>query len=201
MVQMPERFSDGRLELVDIAEADRQDGEAKDFVLAYKGTFEFLLDIKSRFADDPFYELSPAQVGAVLRCKANEERQRAPREASGIDLSVLPKGSHHYAVTNADGNTTFLQIDNIDEGNWEGWVFVKQIIGGGNEQRLGKQRPDSTYDGQWPSLIKLTLDNPSESMARYGRELGHCGWCGKTLTDATSRSIGIGPVCREGMAL
>lgn len=31
---------------------------------------------------------------------------------------------------------------------------------------------------------------------RFGREIGKCYVCGRTLTDETSRSLGIGPVCR-----
>ena len=31
---------------------------------------------------------------------------------------------------------------------------------------------------------------------RFGREIGACYVCGRTLTDETSRALGIGPVCR-----
>jgi hypothetical protein len=34
-----------------------------------------------------------------------------------------------------------------------------------------------------------------DAMLRYGRELEHCGHCGKALTDDESRARGIGPVC------
>jgi hypothetical protein len=45
-------------------------------------------------------------------------------------------------------------------------------------------------------ILNLIAANPKEAMLRYGKELGHCGHCGRTLTDETSRSLGIGPVCR-----
>lgn len=32
---------------------------------------------------------------------------------------------------------------------------------------------------------------------RFGREIGACYVCGRTLTDELSRQLGIGPVCRE----
>lgn len=35
------------------------------------------------------------------------------------------------------------------------------------------------------------------AFARYGQEIGACGVCGRTLTDETSREIGIGPICRN----
>jgi hypothetical protein len=30
---------------------------------------------------------------------------------------------------------------------------------------------------------------------RYGHELGICGRCGRTLTNADSRAAGLGPIC------
>lgn len=35
------------------------------------------------------------------------------------------------------------------------------------------------------------------AMGLYGQHIGRCGRCHRTLTDATSRSIGIGPDCRS----
>jgi hypothetical protein len=34
-----------------------------------------------------------------------------------------------------------------------------------------------------------------ESSIRYGLELGHCGRCGRELTNEASREAGIGPIC------
>ena len=38
-----------------------------------------------------------------------------------------------------------------------------------------------------------------ECAIAYGRELGVCGVCGRTLTDENSREAGIGPVCAVNM--
>lgn len=37
-----------------------------------------------------------------------------------------------------------------------------------------------------------------ESRMLFASELGRCWMCGKTLTDETSRELGIGPKCRSG---
>lgn len=40
-------------------------------------------------------------------------------------------------------------------------------------------------------------DGIDAARERYGREIGRCGICNRTLTDEESRRIGIGPVCRK----
>ncbi len=46
-------------------------------------------------------------------------------------------------------------------------------------------------------IIKDIQADPEAASALYGRELGVCGRCGRTLTDEDSRERGIGPVCME----
>lgn len=45
------------------------------------------------------------------------------------------------------------------------------------------------------SAFKEILKDPKEAMARYGRELGYCGKCGRELTNPLSREMGLGPKC------
>lgn len=58
-------------------------------------------------------------------------------------------------------------------------------------------------DSRWPvksseerNRILTAIKNDPDAGPRFGREIGRCYVCGRTLTDATSRSLGIGPVCR-----
>jgi len=46
-------------------------------------------------------------------------------------------------------------------------------------------------------IIKDIQVDPEGASVLYGRELGVCGRCGRTLTDEESRERGIGPVCAE----
>lgn len=43
--------------------------------------------------------------------------------------------------------------------------------------------------------IAELIDAPDHYRAKYGRLTGHCGYCGRTLTDAGSKMAGIGPEC------
>jgi len=86
-----------------------------------------------------------------------------------------------------DGVTKFYRVDRPTEGKWAGYVFVKVQAG----------------DDFWPikgagkDAILAAIAADPDALARYGRELGICGVCGRTLTDEESRARGIGPVCLE----
>lgn len=44
-------------------------------------------------------------------------------------------------------------------------------------------------------VIAAIAADPPAASARFGQEIGRCGRCNRTLTDETSRAMGIGPVC------
>ena len=105
-------------------------------------------------------------------------------------LPDVPEG--YYAVPSRTGNNDldFFSVDRPSEGRWAGYVFVKRVIGGhvdtpvrGTEARM--------------ALEAIVEQGISESQALYGREIGRCGVCNRTLTDELSREIGIGPTCRN----
>lgn len=105
-------------------------------------------------------------------------------------LPEVPEG--YYAVTSRTGNNDldFFAVDRPTEGRWAGYVFVKRVIGGhvdtpvrGAEARM--------------ALEAIVEQGVSESQALYGREIGRCGACNRTLTDELSRELGIGPTCRN----
>lgn len=179
--------------------------EAVAYIKDYAGTWGFILDLRAHRAwGTKHFRLSDRQVEVVLKSKARDAehaKERTERKSSGLDLNVLPEGTTRYAVENAEGETTFIRVDRVTEDKWAGWVFVKQVIGGGapgmeNEQRLGSQRPGDGYKGSFERLLRKVLDDPLSAARRYGLELGTCSDCGRTLTNAESREYGIGPVCR-----
>lgn len=111
-----------------------------------------------------------------------------PRKAQG-EAGNVPAG--RYAIPGADGQMRFYKVDRPEEGKWAGWVFVKVQAG----------------DDLWPVrdkaerariLSEIGKDARAASVA-YGQEIGACGICGRTLTDAESRANGIGPVCAENV--
>lgn len=46
-------------------------------------------------------------------------------------------------------------------------------------------------------VAKRIAADPREAMLNYGRQIGRCGHCDRTLTNDESRALGIGPICRN----
>jgi superfamily II DNA or RNA helicase len=87
-------------------------------------------------------------------------------------------------------------IEDADDGGKLRFIVVRKD--GALAEQAGPMLYDQPRD-RAERLGKLVRDAGAEGcMARYGRELGRCGRCGRELTDETSRAIGIGPICREG---
>lgn len=99
-------------------------------------------------------------------------------------VKYTPAG--RYAI-DFEGKLRFFKIDRPTEGRWAGFVFVK-------EQAGDNEHPVKTLRRQ-EVLEAIAAEGAEVCSTRYGRELGHCGVCGRTLTDEQSRAQGIGPVC------
>lgn len=108
----------------------------------------------------------------------------APAAAPAAPLPDVPAG--RYAVDNAEGVLRFYVVDRPDEGRWAGRTFVSVLA--------SDERHPVKGDAARAVLAKIAED-PRAASIRFGRELGVCGVCGRTLTDEASRAAGIGPVC------
>lgn len=65
--------------------------------------------------------------------------------------------------------------------------------------RLMRQASDELYPPrgahQRRDVIRRLAEDLEGASSRYGRLLGRCGVCGRTLTNDESRARGVGPVC------
>jgi hypothetical protein len=118
-------------------------------------------------------------------------RKRTP-QPTGQNLPKVDVPEGRYAVTGEDGATKFYRVDRPTEGRWKGYVFVK--VQASDELHNVRSR-----EARNSILAKIAADGIQEAMLRYGREIGKCGHCGRTLTNEESRAVGIGPVCRGKM--
>jgi Family of unknown function (DUF6011) len=108
------------------------------------------------------------------------------------DAVEIPNG--HYAIKNETGTNDldFYKVETPTEGRYRGMTFVKRVIGGHPEfpVRNSVERR---------AILQRIKDAGVEAAAvLYGREIGRCYRCNRTLTDELSRELGIGPVCRGG---
>lgn len=150
-------------------------------------------------------------VAEVRRCcSPHRQKQPVPQAAFDALRESPPPGfpakmgkdealsAHHdlpdveagrYAVED-NGTLKFYQVDRPTEGKWAGYTFVKV------------QASDDTYPVKGHGrrrVLELIAKDPKAAMIRYGKEIGSCGKCGRTLTDEESRRMGIGPICAQKM--
>lgn len=116
---------------------------------------------------------APPVAGAVVE---------APAKRAFDPYDDIPSG--YYAVSNNDGDTSFYRVNHKD-----GRVYVDLQVSDAL-QRI----PWATRKA---ALDKIRHDGPEACGKRYADEIGRCYRCGRTLTDETSRDLGIGPTCRN----
>lgn len=140
----------------------------------------------SHFTDDPHGEaalLSRTKASAMI-----EYLFGLPVKPIPADAPDVPAG--RYAIIQ-DGKVVFLQVDRPTEGKWAGKVFVK--IQHGDDLTTMSRAAGYTMLGR---IMEL---GPALCSAMYGRHIGKCGVCGRTLTNEESRAAGIGPKCAGNM--
>lgn len=94
-----------------------------------------------------------------------------------------------YFAVHVEGVVKFYRVKKMIEGNWAGKVFVDA------------QASDDYYPVRSPETLAGVLtaiaSDPAAAALLYANELNRCSRCGRTLTDETSRAVGMGPECRS----
>lgn len=153
--------------------------------------------IKGLLAERELTETQEVMV-QTARTRAVNGHLTWPEASSLIDLlKLLPRKASHqlpdvpagrYAVDTEEGHLAFYRVDRPTEGAWAGRTFVKV-------QASDELHP--VRGGAAASVLRKIAVDPAAASLRYGREIGSCGVCGRTLTDEDSRARGIGPICAE----
>lgn len=117
-------------------------------------------------------------------CGAMSTQQQKPRQTP----ERLPDvAAGHYALDEGIDGVKFYRVSRPKEGKWADRTFV-------DAQASDDYFPIRSSASRYQVLAAIAKD-PRAALERYGRELGKCGHCGRTLTDDESRKRGIGPVC------
>lgn len=106
---------------------------------------------------------------------------RTPRDA----FTDVPDG--YYAVETDDNVLAFYRVS-----TWKRSGDRKVQVHASDELHLvkGHKATDAI-------LAKIRAAKPDVAGKRFADEIGSCYRCGRTLTDETSRALGIGPKCRN----
>lgn len=132
--------------------------------------------------------------GACTIAEAEQQTLSQPKNTSGVvsrggmptvPVPVVEAG--RYAIVGADGVVKFYSVDCPTEGRWAGRTFVS--VWASDEKHPIRNAAVRTQ------ILADIASDPKEALLRFGREIGKCGRCGRTLTDEQSRADGIGPVC------
>lgn len=134
------------------------------------------------WVQDADFDTFPSELPKDRMSKVIETLKVLPWE-KGDTLSKIGVGDGRYAVPKEDGTLMFYSVK---EGRSMTFVDVW------------------ASDARWPiknaaekKRILEAIKADPDAGPRFGREIGRCYVCGRTLTDEVSRSLGIGPICRD----
>ena len=154
----------------------RTRSEASDLISKLKSTPRFPKGVTIEYVE------VENTAGGVLGLNLGYYALRLAAEGG----TLIPVGK--YAIENAPTNTE------NDISFWSVWVNdagtvwrLKQVVGPNLENV-----PQSAI----LPILRRIGDDPEAAMALYGHHIGQCGACGRRLTNALSRRLGIGPICR-----
>jgi hypothetical protein len=109
-----------------------------------------------------------------------------PKKAmSDIETATEPEPGY-YSVT-WNGALRFYCVRE-GQGRWAGRRFLNRF----RSDDLDRPTRQEVKD-----VYAAILANPAEAQKRFADETVCCYVCGRRLTDAESRELGIGPVCRK----
>ena len=149
-----------------------------------------LLDIAKRARQ--YGSLTPGQARLIsARRAATQPRPQARPTAPTTPAQPVPHVHEgRYALRRSDGTVGFFVVQCPTEGKWAGYTFVKRQI----SDNVTPVRGDAAA-----RVLRAIAKDPQAAMLLYGQELGHCGHCGRALTNEDSRRDGIGPICARKM--
>jgi hypothetical protein len=160
-------------------------------VAAYKQARD--QELTAHWPEDPTVALN---AQAKARTYGTSENDWQPTR---LHLDHVPDAS--YAIEHPeDGKLRFLEVEHGEAGGqYADWQFVS-VRASDEWHKLGKVNPKyGTYGGKAVALVgalaSMTAEQLLKAAARYGQELGECGYCHRTLTDEDSRRLGYGKIC------
>lgn len=143
-------------------------------------------------------QLDAPDTSALTRRSASkliDALRATPLPAKPVAPIAAPVPDGYYAIDGTGSQPVdFYRVNTPTSGWWSGYTFVSQVVGGQGDHPV---RDRNRRANIIRSIQKAT---PSAAAERYGQEIGRCGICNRTLTDETSRAIGVGPDCRSGKA-
>lgn len=147
-------------------------------LLTQKGVIESELDDYFGFTVLDCYKDEASEVIEYLLSKPTINKPEPEPEPD------VPAGRYALLVEDV---WSFYKVDRPTKGRWQGYTFLSALAS-------DEQHPIRSASVRLSVLGAIAQDPRAASVA-YGRQIGSCGVCGRTLTDPDSIQKGIGPVC------
>jgi len=136
-----------------------------------------------REESDPLASAREAQAAK----EAEEAAAKRARYAAWRSIPVYAGGRAYYALE-MGGSVHFFKVSRPKAGPHKGKTFVEEQAGDAFH-KMGWVRTGEVLDA-------IAAD-PQAAGLLYGQNIGRCFRCHRTLTDETSRALGIGPDCAK----
>ena len=171
------------------------------------GTFDFPQKMLEAIVQ--YGELTDKQFAACERLMQRDQERATAADARratapALDVSKLTAAfAKARSVAAADGEGVMflkLRLDTFeftpDRSNAaEVWVKEAGVWLGKTEG--GKFTRFRACNDEQQARIVAACADPEAAARAYGLRFGSCSCCGRTLTNAESRALGIGPICRS----
>lgn len=147
---------------------------------------------------------SERQVAAMADALDRVDQRRREREEAALKVDLQPI-LELFAAAAASGYRRPVY-------RAEGLILSLAPEGGVNSGAIYVKTEDRTYLGkvlegrylgaeQAREALKIIAESPRDAAIRYGQRTGACACCGRTLSNAASIKLGIGPICAEKWGL
>lgn len=180
----------GERESYPIQPGSRQDalGRLRSSVPATDAQRGYIADLRQRKGLEPQpFVGSKAEASAEIERLLKIHGVSRPGNPSDEHMPTVPDG--RYAL-DIDGDVKFYRVVTRE---WKRTGRKTQFV---DVQASDMWHGLRVYATRFKVLTAIARD-PKAASVRYGKLLGSCGICGRTLTDADSRARGIGPICAD----
>lgn len=131
--------------------------------------------------------MSVVNSGKERRTEVSTKADAPVRKSlAQLGMTQLPAGNYAMKWL-ATGQVHFFRVSyGNPRGRWAGYTFLEELSGDNRIKIRDAQKR--------AEIINAICCDPLGYLALYGKEIGKCGVCGRTLTSEW-RLRGIGPEC------
>jgi hypothetical protein len=151
---------------------------------------EMVMNLEDRILNEKLTHRDVNQAIPMLKLLPLKTDVRQRDQTTGTKIvtagTKIPDG--YYAIGPV-GDTRFYRVSKPTTGKWSGYIFLN--IQAGDDLYPVKNHTERLR------VLEVIAEDVRAAAIRYGKELGRCSQCNRTLTNPDSIIAGIGPWCAQ----